>query len=97
MKKKKPIITPALLPSKKKEMLKLVNDPKKLESVMDFINASSNLFEKSKHIKASTLLDWEERCIDILPDDLVNRDKFIEDFKNFIDNYGEISNGTSNE
>ena len=46
MKKRKPIITPALLPNKKKEMLKLVNNPEQLQKVMSFIQASSDLFDK---------------------------------------------------
>ena len=66
MKKRKPIITPALLPNKKKEMLKLVNNPEQLQKVMSFIQASSDLFDKSKTVKALNMMDWVERCIMIL-------------------------------
>ena len=77
MKKKKPIITPNLLPNKKKEMLKIMNDPNKLKEVMSFIKASSDFFDKSKTVKATTMLDWIERCILILPDNMGDRDGFI--------------------
>ena len=87
MKKRKPIITPALLPNKKKEMLKLVN--------MSFIQASSELFDKSKTVKALNMMDWVERCIMILPDDMKGKDGFILAFKSFVDNYGESDNGIS--
>ena len=60
MKKRKPIITPALLPNKKKEMLKLVNNPEQLQKVMSFIQASSDLFDKSKTVKALNMMDWVE-------------------------------------
>lgn len=99
MKKRKLLKTPnaQLLPSKKKEMLKIMNDPNKLKEVMNFIQASSNLFEKSKTVKATTILDWVERCILILPDDLEDRDSFIQAFRNFTDTYGETKDAITNE
>jgi len=95
MKKKKPIITPNLLPNKKKEMLKIMNDPNKLKEVMSFIKASSDFFDKSKTVKATTMLDWIERCILILPDNMGDRDGFISAFKNFVDNYGDKNESTN--
>lgn len=95
MKKRKPIITPALLPNKKKEMLKLVNNPEQLQKVMSFIQASSDFFDKSKTVKALNMMDWVERCIMILPDDMKGKDGFILAFKSFVDNYGECDNGIS--
>lgn len=95
MKKRKPIITPALLPNKKKEMLKLVNSPEQLQKVMSFIQASSELFDKSKTVKALNMMDWVERCIMILPDDMKGKAGFILAFKSFVDNYGESDNGIS--
>lgn len=98
MRRKKPIISPALIPNKKKEMLKIINDPNKMKEVMNLVKASSNLFDKSKTMKASTILDWVERCISILPDDMENKDAFIEAFRNFIDTYGDNNtNEHSNE
>ncbi len=97
MKKRKPIITPALLPNKKKEMLKLVNNPEQLQKVMSFIQASSDLFDKSKTVKALNMMDWGERCIMILPDDMEGKDGFILAFKSFVDNYGESDNGISTQ
>lgn len=97
MKKRKPIITPALLPNKKKEMLKLVNNPEQLKKVMSFIQASSDLFDKSKTVKALNMMDWVERCIMILPDDMEGKDGFILAFKSFVDNYGESDNGISTQ
>ncbi|MBO7527647.1 MAG: hypothetical protein J6T74_07135 [Clostridia bacterium] len=97
MKKRKPLITPALLPNKKKEMLKLVNNPEQLQKVMSFIQASSDLFDKSKTVKALNMMDWVERCIMILPDDMEGKDGFILAFKSFVDNYGESDNGISTQ
>lgn len=97
MKKRKTIITPALLPNKKKEMLKLVNNPEQLQKVMSFIQASSDLFDKSKTVKALNMMDWVERCIMILPDDMEGKDGFILAFKSFVDNYGESDNGISTQ
>ena len=98
MRRKKPIISPALIPNKKKEMLKIINDPNKMKEVMNLVKASSNLFDKSKTMKATTILDWAERCISILPDDMENKDAFIEAFRNFIDTYGDNNtNEHSNE
>ena len=97
MKKRKPIITPAFLPNKKKEMLKLVNNPEQLQKVMSFIQASSDLFDKSKTVKALNMMDWVERCIMILPDDMEGKDGFILAFKSFVDNYGESDNGISTQ
>lgn len=98
MRRKKPMISPALIPNKKKEMLKIINDPNKMKEVMNLVKASSNLFDKTKSMKATTILDWQERCISILPEDMENKDAFIEAFKNFIDTYGDNNtNEHSNE
>ena len=97
MKQRKTIITPALRPNKKKEMLKLVNNPEQLQKVMSFIQASSDLFDKSKTVKALNMMDWVERCIMILPDDMEGKDGFILAFKSFVDNYGESDNGISTQ
>lgn len=99
MKKKKTFKTPnaQLLPNKKKEMLKLVNNPEQLQKVMSFIQASSDLFDKSKTVKALNMMDWVERCIMILPDDMEGKDGFILAFKSFVDNYGESDNGISTQ
>lgn len=99
MKKKKTFKTPnaQLLPNKKKEMLKIVNDPNKLKEIMGFVKASSDLFDKSKTVKASTMLDWVERCIMILPEDMEDPDGFILAFRNFTDTYGETKNAITDE
>lgn len=88
MKKRKFPNPPELLPNKKKEMLKIMNNPEQLKKVMSFIQASSDLFDKSKTVKALNMIDWYERCIMILPDDIQDKDRFILEFKSFIDNFG---------
>lgn len=93
MKKKKSFPTPQLLPNKKKEMLKIIQDPEAMKRVFELINSSSNLFEKSKTVKAVTMLDWYERVIQILPEDLEQRDSFCNKLKELIDNYG-VDDGT---
>lgn len=99
MKKKKTLKTPnaQLLPNKKKEMLKIIKDPNKLKDIMGFVRASSDLFDKSKTVKASTMLDWVERCIMILPEDMEDPDGFILAFRNFTDTYGETKNAITDE
>ena len=64
---------------------------------MSFIQASSDLFDKSKTVKALNIMDWVERCIMILPDDMEGKDGFILAFKSFVDNYGESDNGISTQ
>jgi hypothetical protein len=43
------------------------------------------------------MMDWVERCIMILPDDMEGKDGFILAFKSFVDNYGESDNGISTQ
>ena len=97
MKKKKSFPTPPqLLPNKKKEMLKIIQNPEAMKRVLELIKSSSDLFDKSKTVKACSILDWYERAIQILPDDMEQRDSFCDKLKELIDNYG-VDNGTCTE
>lgn len=91
--RKKSFPTPQLIPNKKKEMLKIIQNPEAMKRVMELINSSSNLFDKSKTVKAISMLDWVERAIDILPEDMEQRDSFCVKLKELVDNYG-ADNGT---
>jgi len=93
MKKSKFATPPQLLPNKKKEMLKIIQNPEAMKRVLELINSSSNLFEKSKTVKASSMIDWVERAISILPDDMEQRDSFCVKLRELVDNYG-ADNGT---
>jgi len=91
--RKKSFPTPQLIPNKKKEMLKIIQNPEAMKRVMELINSSSNLFDKSKTVKAISMLDWVERAIDILPEDMEQRDSFCVKLKELVDNYG-VNDGT---
>lgn len=91
--RKKSFPTPQLIPNKKKEMLKIIQNPEAMKRVMELINSSSNLFDKSKTVKAISMLDWVERAISILPDDMEQRDSFCDKLKELVDNYG-VNDGT---
>lgn len=97
MKKHKYPNPPQLIPNKKKEMLKIVQDPEAMKRVMELINSSNNLFEKSKTIKAVSMIDWVERAINILPDELEQRDSFCAKLRELVDNFGEKENGACTE
>ena len=88
MKKRKFPEPQQLIPNKKKEMLKIVQNPEAMKRVLDLINSSSNLFEKSKTVKACTMDDWLDRAISILPENFVDVDGFSIKLKQFIENYG---------
>ena len=74
-------------------MLKIIQNPEAMKRVMELINSSSNLFDKSKTVKAISMLDWVERAISILPDDMEQRDSFCDKLKELVDNYG-VNDGT---
>ena len=74
-------------------MLKIIQNPEAMKRVMELINSSSNLFDKSKTVKAISMLDWVERAIDILPEDMEQRDSFCDKLKELVDNYG-VNDGT---
>lgn len=97
MKKHKFPNPPQLIPNKKKEMLKIVQDPEAMKRVMELINSSNNLFEKSKTIKAVSMIDWVERAINILPDEMEQRDSFCSKLRELVDNFGEKENGACTE
>ena len=85
-----------LIPSKKKEMLKIIQDPEAMKRVLELIDSSSKLCEQTKTIKAQTMIDWVERAIDILPDNMTGRDGFCDKLKQLVENYG-VENGTCTE
>jgi hypothetical protein len=43
------------------------------------------------------MIDWVERAIAILPDDLEQRDSFCAKLKELVDNFGEKENGACTE
>lgn len=95
MKHKKKFPEPQqLLPNKKKEMLKIVQNPDAMKAVLEMIKSSNELFDKSKTVKATTMLDWVERAINILPDNMVDKDGFCVELRKLVDNYGVNYNGT---
>jgi hypothetical protein len=94
MKKKHKFPEPQqLIPNKKKEMLKIIQDPEAMKRVFELIDSSNNLFDKSRTVKAVSMIDWVERAIDILPDDLELRDSFCDKLRELVDNFGEKENG----
>jgi len=97
MKKHKFPNPPQLISNKKKEMLKIVQDPEAMKRVMELINSSSNLFEKTKTIKAVSMIDWVERAISILPEDMEQQDSFCSKLRELVDNFGEKENGACTE
>ena len=98
MKKKHKFPEPQqLIPNKKKEMLKIIQDPEAMKRVFELIDSSNNLFDKSRTVKAVSMIDWVERAIDILPDDLEQRDSFCDKLRELVDNFGEKENGACTE
>ena len=85
-----------LIPPKKKEMLKIIQDPEAMKRVLELIDSSSKLCEQTKTIKAQTMIDWVERAIDILPENMTGRDGFCDKLKQLVENYG-VENGTCTE
>lgn len=74
-------------------MLKILQNPEAMKRVMELIESSSNLFDKSKTVKATSMLDWVERAIAILPEDMDMHDSFCDKLKELVNNYG-VNNGT---
>ena len=94
MKKKHKFPEPQqLIPNKKKEMLKIIQDPEAMKRVFELIDSSNNLFDKSRTVKAVSMIDWVERAIDILPEDMEQRDSFCDKLRELVDNFGEKENG----
>lgn len=69
MAKKRPSFTcPQLIPRKKKEMLKIVQNPEAMRKLIALNKAASEVLEKKEKIRALTIEEWFERSFAILPE-----------------------------
>lgn len=84
MKKHKAKPCPQLVPNKKKEMLKIVQNPEAMKRILDLQHAASDAIEKQKTIKAFDLNDWYDRVIMILPEEYQNNEELKAKIKNLI-------------
>ena len=88
MKKKKLIKTPSLaslFPSKEKDILAIVNDPKKMQAVLELGRAASNLQENLTN--SSSLQEWAEKVLLILPSNMNDKEDFAIKFMEFVNGY----------
>lgn len=69
MAKKRPSYScPQLIPKKKKEMLKIVQNPEAMRKLIALNKAASEVLEKKEKIRALTVEEWLERSFAILPE-----------------------------
>lgn len=59
---------PQLVPKKKKDMLKIVQNPEMMQKLIALNNAASEVLEKKEKTKALTIEEWLERSFAILPE-----------------------------
>lgn len=89
MKKKKLKISPNSMkfafPSKQKEILEIVNDPKKMQAVLELGRAAANV--QLEISKSKSLKEWADKVIMLLPKNIDLDDDFIFKFKEFINEY----------
>ena len=69
MTKKRPSYPcPQLVPRKKKDMLKIVQNPEMMQKLIALNNAASAVLEKKEKTKALTIDEWLDRSFAILPE-----------------------------
>ena len=70
MAKKRPTYNiPQLLPRKKKEILKIVQNPQAMQRIIALNKAASEVLEKKEKTRALTVDEWLERSFSILPEE----------------------------
>lgn len=85
MKKRTPRpIPPQMIPRRKKDMERLAANPEAVKRIIEMNRSAAEVLEKQKTLKTTSLLEWFERCMLILPD-LYNTEEFKAKFKSFID------------
>lgn len=72
---------PQLLPNKKKELLKLCNNPQAIQRIIQMNKTALQVLEKKETARSLTVADWAERAFQILPIDL-NKPENLEKLKN---------------
>lgn len=85
MKKKTPRpIPPQMIPRRKKDMERLAADPEAIKRIIEMQKSAAEVLEKQKTVKTTSLLEWFDRCMYILPD-LYQTEEFKAKFKSFVD------------
>lgn len=89
MKKKKLFKSPAienLLKTKKeKDILSIINDPKKMQAVLELGKAASKLQENISN--TNSLEEWAAKVIKLLPHNFENKGEFALAFMEFVNEY----------
>lgn len=72
---------------KERDLISLLKQKDGLDKIQAFLESTERLKKQTEHVEAKDLLDWQVKCISILPKDYKDNKELIDDFSNFIAKY----------
>lgn len=72
---------------KERDLISLLKQKDGLDKIQAFLESTERLKKQTEHVEAKDLLDWQVKCISILPKDYKDNKELIEEFSNLIAKY----------
>lgn len=72
---------------KEKDLISLLKQKDGLDKIQAFVESTERLKKQTEHAEAKDLLDWQVKCISILPKDYKDNKELIEEFSNLVAKY----------
>lgn len=72
---------------KERDLISLLKQKDGLDKIQAFLESTERLKKQTEHVEAKDLLDWQVKCISILPKDYKDNKELIEEFSNLIVKY----------
>lgn len=72
---------------KEKDLISLLKQKDGLDKIQAFVESAENLKKQSEHIEAKDLLDWQVKCISMLPKEHKDNKELITEFSSLVAKY----------
>lgn len=72
---------------REKDLISLLKQKDGLNKIQAFVESAERLKKNTEHIEAKDLLDWQVKCISILPKEHKDNKELIEEFSSLVARY----------
>lgn len=72
---------------KEKDLISLLKQKDGLDKIQAFVESAEHLKKQTEHTAAKDMLDWQVKCISMLPKDHKENKELIAEFSNLVAKY----------
>lgn len=72
---------------KEKDLIRLLGQKDGLDKIQAFVESAEHLKKQTEHTDANDLIDWQVKCISILPKAFKENKELIDEFSSLVAKY----------